>query len=265
MLKQKIKALVLGRAFPVMRGNLRGTRLIIDRNLNALVIWKDYEPDKQMALSVFSEREKVFFDLGANVGLHSYLIAKKFPGNKIHSFEPLHENVAYIKSIVNLNAFENIQVHELACGSFDGHINFETGATNLQGKITDKDTGLKVNLRTLDSLIEELKIEPALLKIDVEGAERHVLDGFRKNIQRLKPILVIELHNPTQDKLVAEFLLHEGFEIFRLDGSPAALAQGKFLAKIRKPTATWPDPDGVYGNIIAIPPSKMDIYRGHLG
>jgi FkbM family methyltransferase len=261
IIKKQIKQLLLGKSMPVLKGNLRGLRLIMDKNLNASIIWRNYEPDKQLALSIFSEKEKVFFDLGANVGLHSYFIAREFPQNKVFSFEPLPSNAEYIRRIVKLNRFGNIQVHEMACGSFDGQVNFAEGETNLEGKVTPDNTGLSVKIRTLDSIISELNVEPALLKIDVEGAERDVLDGFRQNINLLNPVMVIELHSPKQDKLVAEFLLNHNFEVFRLDALPAALSTKKILARIKNLNATWPDPDGVWANIVAIPRGKLKIYE----
>lgn len=256
--------MLLGKSVPVLNGNLRGLRLIIDRNLNASVVWRNYEPDKQLALSLFSEKEKHFFDLGANVGLHSYLVASRFPGNRIYSFEPLPENAAYIRRIVKLNNFENIQVHETACGSFDGQVSFATGDTNLQGRITREDTGFSVNIKTLDTITSELGELPGLLKIDVEGAESEVLQGFHRNISLANPVMIIELHSPRQDKLVAAFLLSHDFEIFRLNASAVALSSKKILSVIKKPEASWPDPDGVWGNIVAIPRTKLKTYEQYL-
>ncbi|MBK6479809.1 MAG: FkbM family methyltransferase [Saprospiraceae bacterium] len=44
------------------------------------------------------------------------------------------------------------------------------------------------------------------LKIDIEGAEGAALEGYSNHIRDTYPDMIIELHNPEQDKAVGEFL-----------------------------------------------------------
>ena len=55
--------------------------------------------------------------------------------------------------------------------------------------------GVTVDCRTIDSLVTELG-DPAVVKIDVEGAELDVLRGASATIQRVSPALVVEFANP---------------------------------------------------------------------
>jgi Methyltransferase FkbM domain len=55
------------------------------------------------------------------------------------------------------------------------------------------DQVLNVCLRTLDSLADEFGLDRVdLIKIDVEGHERRVLDGATAILERFRPTLVIE-------------------------------------------------------------------------
>ena len=102
---------------------------------------------------------------------------------------------------------------------------------------------MTVQVQTLDQLAADLPL-PALsfVKVDVEGAESKVLLGARDTLEKLRPRLIVELHNPEQDVAVARILRELQYQLTRLDGS-----------EIRKPDCGWPDRDGVWGTIIAHP------------
>src|SRR5581483_2576840 len=100
-----------------------------------------------------------------------------------------------------------------------------------------------VPVQTLDVLGEHRVIERlALVKIDAEGAEGRILSGAQRLTERARPSFVIELHTPEQDVAVARWLTERGYRFERVTGPP-----------IRHPECGWPDPDGVWGTIIARP------------
>lgn len=260
-IKRYLKRLLINRTFTVLKGNLKGIKLIISPFLNASVIWKNYEPDKQMALKIFGKELPNFFDIGANVGLHSLLMAKQFPQHTIFAIEPLPENFDYLKKVVQLNDFKNVRLLQSACGATNGEIFFSEGETTLQGHITQDNTALKVQIATLDSIIEKCNMLPSLIKIDVEGAEIDVLEGFTENIAKANPVMIIELHNPRQDRLVADFLIRHDYTIYRLKSNVDDIVAECMLQPIPNLMSTWPDPEGVWGSIVAIPISKMQNYE----
>jgi FkbM family methyltransferase len=55
------------------------------------------------------------------------------------------------------------------------------------------DSGLQVCFK-LDTLVKILEIEPAFIKIDVEGAEYEVLQGMQETLSQYHPTLMIEIH-----------------------------------------------------------------------
>src|SRR5262249_42945117 len=75
---------------------------------------------------------------------------------------------------------------------------------------------LKVCLRSLDSLAVELSIDRIdLIKVDVEGHERRVLDGAAATLQQFRPTLVIETgHEADGDRSAIHDRLHRlGYRI----------------------------------------------------
>ena len=97
------------------------------------------------------------------------------------------------------------------------------------------------------------------MKIDVEGAEGDVLKGSDNLINRKKPAFIIELHSPEQDLLVAKLLLDKGYCIYRLN-QKGHVEKDNLLLTIKDFTKSWPEPDGVWGDIIAIHSSRKNEY-----
>jgi FkbM family methyltransferase len=82
---------------------------------------------------------------------------------------------------------------------------FNTSSSNHQGHITVKKTGMVVMVTSLDDFLIKKKSRPDFIKIDVEGGEAGVLNGFSENIALLYPTIILELHNTEQAKKVADF------------------------------------------------------------
>lgn len=59
-------------------------------------------------------------DLGANVGIFSLLMAKKFPRAEIIAVEPEEENIKTLRENIKLNSIDNIIVVEAAISDQKG-------------------------------------------------------------------------------------------------------------------------------------------------
>jgi FkbM family methyltransferase len=137
-----------------------------------------------------------YIDIGANIGNHVHFFTQL--GSQCVAFEPSRENFQLLQA----NA-PNAQLHHCALAEKAGSERFVTygssmGNSNLMsnfpGRIQPWGEDSKVSevkTRTLDSFSLE---NGTLLKIDVEGAEMRVLHGARKTLQRLKPVIWIEMH-----------------------------------------------------------------------
>ncbi|MFH1210103.1 MAG: FkbM family methyltransferase [archaeon] len=143
-----------------------------------------------------------FFDLGANLGYYSLLVAKISNKSSIFAFEPNPD----VLPLLRRNKRRNIVIVPKAVSNYNGTSEFySTGkidsgistlnlknikASNLDWKIKKI---LKVEILTLDSFCEKNNIIPNFLKIDVEGAEMSVLEGSKNILTRYNLILAIEI------------------------------------------------------------------------
>lgn len=243
----------------IYKGHLKGFRFMVSENSGWSPILGKYESVSHEVFARVIKPGQVVFDLGANNGIHSLLFSKLVGDTgKVFSFEPLPDNVAEIERNNSLNGITNIKIIPAAVSNEEGLTSFYLGHSNKQGSITGigNESGKKVDVRlmTMKGFIETEQVEPDFIKIDIEGAESKALAGFGDLIPRLKPIFVIELHTPEQDKLVGEILQANNYILYRLTDKSAENDLGiPFLRKIKDPKLRFPDEDGIWGTILALP------------
>jgi len=175
----------------------------------------------------------VFFDIGANIGFFTTIAARLVgPQGKVCAFEPVPGNVAALKHNLALNDFKNVQIFpcavsnqtgtgELMLADWMGGASLSTAAAppDLKGMMT-------VDLITIDELVMQKKVvPPALVKIDVEGAEEEVLKGMTTTIRVHQPVIIYEIDDENQEgfdqkQAVCETLLKSyGYQVTRLEDS----------------------------------------------
>lgn len=177
------------------------------------VLWRLIEPAETVV------------DVGANIGCLTGLMAARVGNGKVIAFEPsrevftiLRENVAAWRRKLAADLF----TYQLALSNYDGAgvLGVAEGRardTALAGLIVDApELGESVQVRRLAGLVDE---PIGVLKIDVEGHERAVLEGAAELIRRrLIRDIVFEDHQsyPTP---AAQFLEAHGYELFNLGQS----------------------------------------------
>lgn len=138
----------------------------------------------------------VLYDIG---GFHgAYGVAAKLKLGKaitVHAFEPVFENSRTIARICALNAFEDLEILNIAVGdasSIKGKLNSRDGML----KLGDEGAGeeLEVKSISLDEYVASGAPPPSIAKIDVEGYEWHVLNGAHECLKRYRPRIWLELH-----------------------------------------------------------------------
>ena len=71
---------------------------------------------------------------------------------------------------------------------------------------------LDVEVRRLDDLVEEMTLPtPAVVKIDVEGGEAHVIEGASRILSEWRPTILAEVHNVYAGMQMAERLEGLGY------------------------------------------------------
>lgn len=141
--------------------------------------------------------ESVFFDVGANVGRYTCLADNL--GADVFAFEPHPDNATRLSENILLNE-GTATVFEIALSDedTDGHLSLARDNELGEGGhqiVHSGTTTVSVDFWRGDTITETKDLEnPTAIKIDVEGAECRVLEGFENTIAESKPALYIEVH-----------------------------------------------------------------------
>ena len=139
-------------------------------------------------------------DVGAYRGWYTAL-ASKIVGSDghIYSFEPEPTNFRMLLKVISLNKLRNVTPFRLALSDKDGlETLYVSPKYPTMHSIVMKrgNKSINVSARELDTLVKTGEISRLdLIKIDVEGAELEVLKGASTTIERIKPILSIEVNH----------------------------------------------------------------------
>ena len=173
-------------------------------------------------------KERVFFDIGANVGMYS-IYAAKTSKVKVYSFEPESNNFnALIENVISNNLMSMINAYPIAISDTSGFTSlylsqFETGSSH---HMVDKkqDHNLKlveyknkqgIFKSSLDELIEKWQFpEPNYIKIDVDGIENIIIKNSKSVLKsaKLESILIEINRNRKEDTEIISILESIGFK-----------------------------------------------------
>lgn len=144
-------------------------------------------------------KDKDIIDAGACLG-DSALILSDCGGRKVYAFEPDKENFKLLRETIRLNKREDIVPVRLGLGARPGLASMEKHACpgNLGGSRLKSGAG-EVEINSLDDFAQQHKLDIGLIKIDVEGAERELLLGARRSLQRFRPSLILAVYHSPED------------------------------------------------------------------
>lgn len=162
-----------------------------------------------------NQTNPVIFDCGANVGLASLFLARRFPTAAITAFEPDPVAFRALTTNVDANFPGRVVCHEIALGRLEGTVDFwfapdgpgsMVGGLNPRGHVSAKRS---VQMRRLSSYIDG-PID--LLKIDAEGGENDILADLIESgqIAQVDSILMEYHHHLTPNLDVGQHLVDLG-------------------------------------------------------
>jgi FkbM family methyltransferase len=165
------------------------------------LIWNKFEKDETDYMCKVLKKGDVFIDIGSNIGLFS-LIASKIVGDegKVLCFEPSPLTFSRLKENVTINNFNNLDIRNLGLSDAIGELTFYVSnngydAWNSFSPSKDNKLELSINVpvSTLDFELNEIdKSKIKLVKIDVEGWEKFVLQGAKDFLTNFNPIVMVE-------------------------------------------------------------------------
>jgi FkbM family methyltransferase len=130
-----------------------------------------------------------FVDVGANIGSYT-LIASECATAQVLAIEPHPLTFEALAANVMRNRRTNVRLVRAAAGSAEGNVCITDTPGSTATHIVYGDTSLKVRLRRLDVLLDEVRVTPNVVKIDVEGYEFAVLQGLGERLRGVRVLFV---------------------------------------------------------------------------
>jgi len=217
----------------VAAGALAGIRLSLDLHAEKDYWLGTYEPELQDAIVQLVQPGSVAYDLGANIGYISLLLARRVgEAGRVYAFEALPSNLERLQVNLALNELgQRVVLVPGAVGDSSQPVRFLVGPSGGTGKM-DGSAGrqeldyageISVPGIILDEFVyRDGNPPPQVVKIDIEGGEVLALPGMHRILAEARPVVLLELHGPQAAQVAWEVLLASGYGISRMaSGFPA--------------------------------------------
>ena len=164
----------------------------------SLLLTGVYEPYETQLFAQILKPGMVVFDIGANIGYYT-LIAAKIVGASglVYAFEPDPENYELLVKNIKLNGFTNVVPIPKALSNTSGKqrmykdgnnwgmVSFSAKNVSTKSRAFDTETA---TLNEFEQTVSKLDI----IKMDVEGAEGHVITGGQELLSKYAPVIFME-------------------------------------------------------------------------
>lgn len=172
----------------------------------------------------------VVWDVGANIGVYTRVIRQWFHAGPIVAIEPMADNFALLEANIALGGLRDVTALRLALSDRSGEETLQVDDVTSGTAVLDSVAGgeasagrraaglppvtERVKLERLDDLIARDHLPPpAMMKIDTEGAEVHVLRGAMETLKAHRPRLSIALHGVDKATGTIEVLDAAGYRV----------------------------------------------------
>lgn len=195
---------------------------------------KKREEDTIRVFEKWISKNDYVLEIGAHIGYFSTFYAHLVGNNgKVVVFEPSADNLKYLNKNIDLlgdNLSQIVSVVQKGAGDVSGELDFYidpiSGQNNsfvkdFDGFKTSREKSAETNINvkiqkvpvvTLDSFYEKETKFPDFVKIDVEGFEWNVIEGFKKTIEKAKPLLMIEIQSDANE--IISYFKSIGYKIY---------------------------------------------------
>jgi len=186
------------------------------------------EYEEMSFLLHYARKEDIFIDCGANVGVYSVLLGKIC--KKGYAIEPSKDTYKLLKQNIKTNNIDCVELIKKGIGNKTGSFFFTKGMDTVNHVILESDIKNfnkyeKINIITLDEMIKNDE-SITILKIDVEGMEKEVLEGA-KNLLKSKSLNIVIMETFRDEELI-NMLLTEGFSLYSYDPSKRKLKLAQY-------------------------------------
>jgi FkbM family methyltransferase len=188
---------------------------------------------------------ELVLDVGANVGLYTYLVAAAVPSVRVISFEPTPALATVVTDNVARNGWHpRVLVRREAVGAVSGMSTLyvlshaDTEHTLDPDRVGGRDyRTIQVPVVAIDDVLDETgaALDRTVLKIDVEGHERSALDGLERTLGTpgRRPDVIMEfLGRAIEQDHVVDRVLGYGIGVYYI--GPGALTPLRATADLAR-------------------------------
>lgn len=143
----------------------------------------------------------VVLDIGANIGNHTLFFLKEAMAAKVFCFEPIADTFNILKKNIEINSLtKQAELLNLGVGAEEGKASISHyDSSNIGNTSLTPDAKGKIQIISIDSL--DIQDSISLIKIDVEGLEKSVMEGSIQTIKRHRPYIMIEIRNENYEEI----------------------------------------------------------------
>jgi FkbM family methyltransferase len=207
----------------VAAGDLAGFTILLDMQIDKDYWLGTYEPELQRAIRELIRPGAIIYDVGANIGYVSLLLAKAAGATgHIYAFEALPENAGRWCKNIELNGMNSrLSLFSGAVTRDSGPVCFLVHASSGMGKAAGsagRDDHYRSEVTVPGISLDEFVYgqgnpPPQVVKMDIEGGEVLALPGMRRVLSEVRPLMLIELHGSESSRVAWETLTAAGYEI----------------------------------------------------
>jgi len=187
-----------------------------------------YEVEHSTAISQHLSQTRDAIDVGANMGFFAVLMAQTAKSvlalePEVGAHEILQRNIARNQlsdRVTVIEAGASDRSGEVELRSVSGRPEYSSIGDIVHPSVVDQPVQTQtITLQTIDDLVEEHDLDPAVIKLDIEGAEFAALSGAIKTLERSRPVLLLEVSNDlllaqgSSAKQVADLLLDHRYRL----------------------------------------------------
>lgn len=196
-------------------------------------LWVDQDTlnEEDIFFHSYLRKNDCVVDIGANIG-YLTLVAASIVGTegKVYSVEANPNTYKYLKNNIDRNHCLNVQSFNLAIGDINKSVKITDDCSDDMNKVILYGKGLTIEQKRLDDLAIVCEMIH-LLKIDVEGYEKFVIDGAQDALKKTVCVYFEywQRHFDNFDYSGASIirsLREQGFEIHRIDRNNRLLSVG---------------------------------------
>jgi FkbM family methyltransferase len=207
----------------IAAGGLAGMPMLLDLQTEKDFWLGTYEPEMQSALAGLIKPGMTAYDVGANIGYITLLLAKIVGAQgKVYAFEALPDNIERLRRNVALNGLtKRVDIFPEAVTAGEGDVRFFVHPSGGMGKAAGSAGRDEQYLReitvpgiSLDEFVYQMgNPAPQAVKMDIEGGEVMALPGMRRVLAEARPVMLMELHGPESARAAWESLTSAGYRL----------------------------------------------------